>query len=422
MPDTSRWCSLLLCLPLGAAGDPFLDRVLQQSRAHMARLPDFVCAQTIERSERGPAQERFQLKDRLHLEVASIGGKERFVKAGGARFTDRELRDLVTQGIVSTGGYALFLKHVAQPGSAEFHGVGIEVEFAERKARRYDFNVPQERSGYTIAVAPHEARVGFHGSLIADVETNEILRLDILADEIPPELGFDRTRAILTYRSIPVGGSRYPFAVEAETTVVALNGNEYRSQAQLGACRKYEAESKISFAGAEDDPTPRPAPGPTAVALQLRRNLLIEINLDHEIAFATAAPDTPFRATLAEPLRDGETVIAPAGTTVHGRVLGLERVAKPMDRYEVMLRLDAVELPGGAKIPVTAKLRDTGGAAGLIRPEKELMPAFDKRRGNRFNILVREGGPEHAVLYWDARNPQIKKGFRMRWLTESAVE
>ena len=50
------------------------------------------------------------------------------------------------------------------------------------------------------------------------------------------------------------------------------------------------------------------------------------------------------------------------------------------------------------------------------------MPAFDKRRGNRFNILVREGGPEHAVLYWDARNPQIKKGFRMRWLTESAVE
>ena len=90
-----------------------------------------------------------------------------------------------------------------------------------------------------------------------------------------------------------------------------------------------------------------------------------------------------------------------------------------MDRYEVVLRLDAVELPGGQKLPLAAKLRDTGSAAGLIRQEKRLMPAFDKKRGNRFSILVGETGPEQAVLYWDARNPQIKKGFRMRWFTES---
>jgi hypothetical protein len=384
----------------------------------MSRLPDFVCAQTVERSERGPAQQQYRVKDRLHLEVTSIGGKERFAKAGGARFDDRDLRELVTRGIVTTGGYALFLRHVVQPGSAEFLP-GTEADFGQRKVRRYEFHVPWEKSGYTISVPPHQAQVGFHGSLLADLETHEILRLEVVADEIPPELGFDRTQAILMYRLVPVGNAQYPFATEAETLAVALDGNEYRNRAELGDCRRYTTESKISFASDDD-----PAPAPTASAgpsepPRPRQNLLVEVTLDHEIAFATAAPDSPFRATLAEPIRDGETLIAPAGAQVHGRVLELGRVAKPVDRYEVVLRLDAVELPGGKKLPLAAKLRDTGGAAGLIRQEKRLMPVFDKKRGNRFSILVRETGPEQAVLYWDARNPQIKKGFRMRWLTES---
>jgi hypothetical protein len=411
-------CPLFFCLPLGATGDGFLNRVLERTRAHISQLPDFVCSQTIERSERGPAQRQYRVKDRLHLEVTSIGGKERFAKAGGSRFDDRDLRELVTRGIVTTGGYALFLRHVVQPGSAEFLP-GTDVDFDQRKARRYEFHVPWEKSGYTISVPPHQAQVGFHGSLLADLETHEVLRLEVIADEIPSELGFDRTRAILTYRSVAVGSAQFPFATEAETLAVALDGNEYRNRAELGACRRYTAESKISFASDDD-----PAPAPTAVARQAdpqrpRQNLLVEITLDHEIAFATASPDSPFRATLAEPIRDGETLIAPAGAQVHGRVLELGRVAKPVDRYEVVLRLDAVELPGGQKLPLAAKLRDTGSAAGLIRQEKRLMPAFDKKRGNRFSILVGETGPEQAVLYWDARNPQIKKGFRMRWLTES---
>ena len=412
---------LLFCLPLDAAlDDEFLGRVLQRARAHMTQLPDYVCAQTIERSERSPSQEQFRLKDRLHLEVTSLGGKERFAKAGGERFDDRELRDMVTRGIVSTGGHALFLRHVTQPGSAEFLPA-TEAELDGRPARRYEFHVPWDRSGYIISMPPHEARVAFRGSLWADPDTHEIIRLEVVADEIPQELGFDRTRARIAYRPVDVGGSRFPFAVRTETLAVMMDGKEYRNEAELGACRKYSAESNISFASSEDGPSSSPAqppPRPAAVAA-LRPNLAIEIELAHEISFDAAAPDTPFRATLAEPLRDGEQVLAPAGAQVQGRVLELARVAKPVDRFEVVLRLDAISLPDGSRIPVTAKLRDTANAAGLIRQEKRLMPAFDKKRGNRFSVLVRETGPDQAVLYWDARRPQIRKGFRMHWVTES---
>ncbi len=50
------------------------------------------------------------------------------------------------------------------------------------------------------------------------------------------------------------------------------------------------------------------------------------------------------------------------------------------------------------------------------------MPAFNKKRMNRSSVLVRETSREQAVLYWDARHPRIKKGFRMRWLTEESSE
>lgn len=417
MPRAILRAMLTIGLPLcAAADDEFLSGVLERARAQMARLPDFVCAQTVERSERGPAQQEFRVRDRLHLEVTSIGGKERFAKAGGSRFEDRELHEMLRRGMVSTGGYSLFLRHVTQPGSAEYRlGGDSEAEIEGRRVRRYEFNVPWERSGYTISTPQHQSHVGFHGSFLADLETHDILRLEITADEIPAELGFDRTQLVMNYRMVPVGETPYPFATAVETLATTLEGNEYRNRAGLGACRRYSAESAISFA-AQDEPaasSAQPTP-PEARPARWRRNLLVEVTLDHEIALASLAPDSTFRATLAEPLRDGETVIVPAGATVLGRVLELERLARPVDRFEVVLRLDSI---GGQ--PLSARLRDTGGAAGLIRQERRMMPVFDKKKANRFSVLVRETGPERAVLYWDAKHPRIAKGFRMRWLTES---
>ena len=416
MPRVGLRAVLMVGWPLCAAGDDeFLDKVLERARAQMARLPDFVCAQTVERFERGPAQQEFKLRDRVHLEVTSIGGKERFAKAGGSRFEDRELHEMLRRGMVSTGGHALFLRHVTQPGSAEYRlGDGNEAEIDGRRVRRYEFNVPWERSGYTISTAQHQARVGFHGSFLADWETHEILQLEVTADEIPAELGFDRTHLVMNYRMVPVGDTLFPFAADVETLATTLEGNEYRNRAGLGECRRYSAESVISFAMQDDPPVSasQPAP-PEAKPGRWRQNLLLEVTLDHEIALATLAPDSTFRATLAEPLRDGETVIVPAGAAVVGRVLELERVTRPVDRFEVVLRLDSI---GG--LPLSARLRDTGGGAGLIRQERRLMPVFDKRKANRFSVLVRETGPERAVLYWDAKHPRIAKGFRMRWLTE----
>jgi hypothetical protein len=47
------------------------------------------------------------------------------------------------------------------------------------------------------------------------------------------------------------------------------------------------------------------------------------------------------------------------------------------------------------------------------------MPAFQKKRADRFSLLARESNIEQTVLYWEARQPRVRKGFRLRWLTDS---
>ena len=408
----------LACTTLAAApppGDAFLNDALTKARRHLAGLPDFVCAQTVERSERSPQESAFRLRDRLHLEVTSVNGQERFARADRPGAEDRDLRFLVTRGVTTTGGFSAFLRQITKAGAADFR-FAAEAKLDNRRVRHYLFDVPEERSAYVISAPPHEGRVPFHGALYLDAETAEVVRLEVTADEINPELGFERTRTTVQYRPTAVGPAQHWFAAEAETLVAALDGAEFRNRAVLGDCRRYAAESKVSFAGEEPAP-PAPSPAATAAAkpIPLRKNLLVDVALDQDLDFAAATPDSALRATLAEPLQDGERVIAPAGAKVTLRLLEVARVAKPVDRYELVLRLESLD-HGAAPAPIQARLLNTGAAPGLIKQERRLMPAFQKKRADRFSLLARESNAEQTVLYWEARQPRVRKGFRMRWL------
>src|SRR5204862_1125155 len=140
----------------------------------------------------------FRTQDTLRLEVALIGGRERYAWLDARKFDDRELRDLVGRGMTGTGNFALHTQHVFEPGIAQFHRRGA-ASHQGRSALRYDYEVPWENSAYRISNPPHEEVVAFRGSFLVDAETLDLLRLEVLAAEIPPELGFDRVSSVLEY-------------------------------------------------------------------------------------------------------------------------------------------------------------------------------------------------------------------------------
>src|SRR5436190_3770555 len=177
-----RWVPYtLLCIAVLSAQqdtgtDPLLARIQAQATANLARMPDYVCVQTVERAHRPTVKENFKLLDTLRLQVALIGNREQYAWLDARKFEDRELRDMVGRGAIGTGNFALHTKHVFQPKVAEFKPRG-EVAAQGRRAWRYDYEVPWENSGYRIRNPPHEEVVAFRGSFLVDAETLDLLRL-----------------------------------------------------------------------------------------------------------------------------------------------------------------------------------------------------------------------------------------------------
>jgi len=406
----------LLCVAaLSAQEEPGPDALLARIQAkageNLQRMPDYVCVQTVDRAHRSTPKEAFKTLDTLRLQVALIGNREQYAWLDARKFDDRELRDLVGRGAIGTGNFALHAKHVFQPRVAEFKVRG-EVTHQGRRALRYDYEVPWDNSSYRIRNPPHEEVVPFRGSFLVDAETLDLLRLEVTSDEIPPELGLDRVSTTLEYERAKIGASECLLPKSSELTLVALDGSESRNRTKLGDCRQYTTESKLSF---EAPPADTTVPVESAEPPDLQARMTMELSLESDIALATAGVGDPLRAVLVRPLRDGERVLAPAGSVALGNIVRLEKQGQPFDHYEIALEFHTLET-GQGRYEYLATMTDAGPATGLIRQAKRLNPTFTRQHKAKMDILVREVPRGQGVLHWDAKHGRIRKGFRMRWL------
>jgi len=401
----------LLCVAaLSAQQDPGPDPLLARIQAKAGENLLHVCVQTVDRSHRSTAKEPFKALDTLRLQVALIGNREQYAWLDARKFDDRELRDMVGRGAIGTGNFALHAKHVFQPRVAEFKPKG-EVTHQDRRALRYDYEVPWDNSSYRIRNPPHEEVVPFRGSFLVDAETLDLLRLEVHSDEIPPELGLDRVSTTLEYARTKIGALECLLPKSSELTMVGLDGSESRNRTKLGDCRQYTTESKLSFDAPPSDTT---VPVESVETADLAR-MTMDLSLDADLALATAGVGDPVRAVLVRPLRDGERVLAPAGSVARGNIVRLEKLGQPFDHYEIALEFHTIET-GQRRYEYSATMTDAGPATGLIRQAKRLNPTFTKQRKAKMDILVREVPRGQGVLHWDAKHGRIRKGFRMRWL------
>jgi hypothetical protein len=393
--------------------DALLTRIQTRVRENLARLPDYVCVQTVERTHRATPREEFKLQDTLRLEVALIGNQERFAWVDARKFEDRDLRDMVGKGAIGTGNFALHTKHVFQPNVAEFKARG-EVDHQGRRALRYEYEVPWENSGYRIRTQPREEVVAFRGSFLVDAETLDLMRLEVYADEIPRELGVDRAITILEYAPMKIGALECLLPKSSELTLVSLEGAESRNRTELGGCRQYVAESKLSF---DAPPAVEPlAPEKSSPPEPLKR-LTMELSLDSDIALESAVMGDPIRAVLVHPLKNGERTLAPEGSLVLGNIVRLAKQGQPFDHYEIALEFHTLGA-NQTRYEYSATMMDASPASGLIPQTKRLNPTFTRQRKARMDILVREVQRGQGVLEWDAKHPRIPKGLRMRWMVD----
>lgn len=302
-----------------------LGRIKSRMVQTLARQPNYMCVQQVERSHRRLPRGRYELHDVIRIEVALVDGKEMYAWPGSRKFEETDLSTMVTGGAIGTGNFATHARAVFQTSSPRYRYIG-PTELAGKKSVRFDFVVPLFSSGYRIRVKQQEVTVGYHGSFWADAETHELQRLEIVADDIPPSLGVATAQDAMEYERVKIGPSEFLLPRGSELVMTDLYGNESRNRTTFSSCKQYSGESVLTFDEAPADETE--APEPVAVArqeLELPEDLTFDVKLQTEIDSTTAAVGDPVIATLDDDIKLKRRLLVAKGAKLLGRILRLER-------------------------------------------------------------------------------------------------
>ena len=381
---------LLYCVALAAAlalpAEPDLDalvrieRIRVQMSENLARLPNYTCTQTIERSRRRARGRRFELLDTLRLEVALVNGKELFAWPGSGKFEDRELSEIVGGGTSGNGNFALHARAVFLGGAARFTFLG-EVETEDRRVYQYEYQVPRAASGYKLRVDKAEGLAGYGGRFEADVNTLDVVALDVIAVDIPSHIPLKEATARMRYRRMQIGSGDFLLPEGSELGLTDLDGNESRNVVHLSGCKQYGTESVISFAEApsgdespaaasvapSSPPAPPPVAGPKSEIEELPAGLVFETSLETSLRFPGAAIGDPIEARVVSDAKKKGAVMIPKGSTARGRLVGFRPLSNArLPTLSVSIVLNELELPGGlAKVRGVIDRTTPAGLSGV---------------------------------------------------------
>lgn len=397
-----------------------LDLIRSHVGESLRRLPDYTCLQTIERYERRRASREFVLSDRLRLEVALVEGKEYFAWPGETRFEVSRITQLVPGGTIGNGNFALHAYSVFLSTAPEFAYRG-ETTLGARRVIRYDFRVPRAKSGYTLRVGERQSVVGFRGSFYVDRDTLDLVRLEVVAEEIPPVLGVDHAADSMEYRPVRIGEKEFVLPAASELLLRDADGSEYRNRTSFTRCRQYTGESVLSFTGPLEEVAP--GEGPNAQKkIFLPPGLTVGLALETAVDSAQAAVGDAIEARVTGDVKKDGIVWLPKGARARGRITRLARRSSPVAHYEVGLRFDRVEFPAGSSdFPAFLEAVLTAGGISTTQSTLGRLPSVGGRRV-AIAVLEPEDGPGSGFLIVTGTRLQLPKGLQMMWRTVTQQE
>ncbi len=398
--------ALLSCAAAAQSGPALPEEVLLLSRIKrkaiddLARIPNYVCIESIERYRRAPRETDYTLLDRVFLEVANIAGKERFAWPGKSGFQDKAPSELIGSGASATGEFANHIAGIFKNYATTIRYAGKE-EIDGRPAARYDYSTPLMASGLTVGVGSVSGRAAIRGSFWADTNSFDLLRVDVEAVDIPPEVPVQTSRSRTDYWRVRMGDTDALLARKSDFLMTDLTGTEFRNLVVFSSCREFVGETTLTF-GAE--PAIKVSDPPAIEAARLAEGLELTLVLDTAIDAARVAAGAPVRAHVADAA--GEI---PGGARVHGRV---NRIIRYEAADQVLIGLEFAEIEYRRKrAPFIARLI-------AIDPE----PKNRRSRVLAFGYFagataVQYDPPGTASLYVAASDATLPHGFRTRWLT-----
>ena len=415
----SRLIASAIFIAAALAQTPLKPEIVQLSHIkiraieNLNRLPNYTCRETIERSVRKPPGNRFQLVDTVRLEVALVKGKELFGWPGAEKFEDGDIGDMVKGGAIGNGNFANHARSIFLGSGALFTYAG-ESAVEGRAAIRYDFRVPQNQSRYLLRMGADEGFAGYHGSFWVDPKTLDLIRLEVIASELPPNLPLKSASDRMDYSVVKIGEMGFLLPKGSQMTLTDSHGNENRNRTVFTNCRQYGTESTISFADPGPDIPPSLIPPKPLEPIVLPAGLLIMMSLDAEITGEKSAVGDALGATVLGAVKRGKEIVIPKGAKFKGR---LTQLTHHGNEYLFSLEFNQIAFSGRQGL-FTANLVDLGIPVDRSPPGIRV----SRYLSTEFRLLLGKDGKQlhPPMVYVRGSRLQVAKGLRIVLQTEAA--
>lgn len=237
-----------------ATHDPeeILQRIGDKVAEHLSHLPNYACHEVVDRLL--TPLNGFRKRDRVELEVAFIGQRELFALPGDTHFQESAISQMVTTGAIGDGLFGGHARAIFRDGAASFHYVGLVMK-DKLKTYRFDFQVPLEKSSFSLKHNGVEAIIAYQGSVWADFDTLDLVQIEITADRIPPSLGIRSLSERSEYTTLQIKDSDFLLPVHAEMEISDSSDNLSVNAVNLDRCREFTGESTVTFGQAVTSPS-----------------------------------------------------------------------------------------------------------------------------------------------------------------------
>jgi len=359
------------------APDPanVLERTGERLLADLKRMPRYTCVQTITRTyyegkyhfqhpscsslitAHDTRKKKLMVEswDRLRLEVALVDGKSVYSWVGAPRFSDDTLDKMAGSGPLGSGDFGVFISGILHHATLVSQGERL---VDGSRLFEYSYEMPIGKSSYNVKLPDGWAVTGYSGTLLLDPRANDLVRLVVRTDELPPASSACQATSEVTYKRTPIHQRLVLVPYETRLYTITATGNESMSDTTYANCREYSSTVKMIFGGettsagpaaAAAVPAPEP-PAPLPAGLDFKAHITTPLDGD------TAAAGDPIEAVLTTKIRDKKkNVIAPAGSLLHGRLRSVKSWTGPFDSLQIGLQFESIEI-GNKKVPLSAIL------------------------------------------------------------------
>jgi hypothetical protein len=224
-----------------------LDKAREVALQYTARLPNFLCTQTVRRYALEKKSTSWKLLDTLTLALGySEKGEQYKLMAINDRPTGKSLN--AWAGQVSEFGSVLRL--IFQPESATQFRWERWTNLRGRLVYVFSYRIDQAHSKYAMRFNTfrkhYSMTSAMRGQVHVDRESHQVLRLSEEAEGIPANWPFLRTPAVMDYALADVGGQRYLLPQRVDLGVIGKDA-QHRNVIEFTNYRKFSSEATITF-------------------------------------------------------------------------------------------------------------------------------------------------------------------------------